>query len=151
MLFYPHSSRSPVCCTTSFSHILIMVITKIELTKSLGCQSVAHRTFSCMFQPTHLFIERNRAIGLTPMGTTSGFGLRSPVPESLLTNPVGLNSSYLLFCVAFSYFILLRDFLFGRVVGGFEPTPPPPLRAACYLLHHHSNPCHTVPALYGCF
>lgn len=85
-----------MCCTASFPHILIMVITKIEPTKSLGCQPITHGAFSYMFQPVHLFIKRNRAIGLTPMGTTSGFGLRSPVPESLLTKfiSVGLNSLF---------------------------------------------------------
>ena len=38
--------------------------------------------------------------------------------------------------------LILRDFLFGRGIVGFEPTPQPLYQAVCYRLHYHSNLCH---------
>lgn len=57
------------------------------------------------------------------MGATTGLSLRSPLPASHfvdMTFPVGLKQSLILY-VAFSYHVLLRDFLFGRGIVGLEP------------------------------
>jgi len=70
----------------------LIVSDRLVYSRNLGTNPIRTVTTPIYTPLLTIFGVLDRAIGISPMGATSGFGLRSTVPESLLFNPVGLNS-----------------------------------------------------------